>query len=223
MTFSQSWVQWCTVTSDPRVLMIPITARHKTSCALRFDFHTDYTSSATLPSPPDLNLSLSAWQHVLCKWHVRVQTHETIHLCLATQSQAALMGFNWRGQGQEQGPQCMMPVICHGKQTRLWCPCDPGVRGSHGSMGFSPLCGHIQAVMSVKGKDWEICARERVHSNQIPLAHHYCHYHHYLHQEQRGTWVFWCLPVENSVMWSFCGGYVNLLTVLSTNLKAQTV
>lgn len=201
--------------------MIPITAGRKTSCALRFDFHTDYTSSATLRSPPDLNLFLSAWQHVLRKWHVRVQTHETIHLCLATQSQAALMGSNWRGQGQERGPQCMMPVICHGKQTRLWCPCDPGVWGSHGSMGFSPLSTH-SSCHECERKRLEICAQEHVHSNQIPLTYHYCHYHHYLHQEQHGMWVF-CLPVENSVMWNICGGYVNWLTVLSTNLKAQTL
>ena len=86
-----------------------------------------------LSTPPRTNFSPSMWQHFLSKRHVRVQTHETISLCLATQSQAALMGFNRRGQGQEQGLQCMMPLIHHGKQTRLWCPCDPGVWGSHGS------------------------------------------------------------------------------------------
>lgn len=143
MTFSQSWAKWCTVghpwTPRPHD---PCHSQAQEPRALSFDFHTDHTS-ATPHSPLDFNLFLSLWLYVLRKRHVRVQTHDTIHLCLATQSQAALMGFNQRGQGQEQGLQCMMPLIYHGKQSRLWCPCDPGVWGSHGSVGFSPLWTHL--------------------------------------------------------------------------------
>lgn len=49
---------------------------------LSFNFQTDYTSSATLHSSLDLNLSLSVWWHVLHKWHVRIQAYETIYFVL---------------------------------------------------------------------------------------------------------------------------------------------
>lgn len=103
----------------------------------------------------------------------------------------------WSAMGNRRGYDALVTQEC-GDRMGQW--------------GFPP-CGHIQAVLIVQGgKMEEICAQESVHSNQIPLAYHYCHYHHYLHQEQHEMWVLW-LPVENSVMWNFCGGYAEAQTV----------
>lgn len=142
-------------------------------------------------------------QHVPYKWHVRFHTHLVLHSCLANQSQAALKGFYWGGQGQEQGLQCMMRVICHGKQMRFWCPCDPGVWGSHGSMGLSPFWTHSSCCHCVGGKSGgNLCTGKcEFQSNSIcllllPLSS-------LSSAEQHKMWVLW-LPVENSVIWCLC-------------------
>lgn len=113
-------------------------------------------------------------------------------------------GFYWGGRGQEQGLQCMMCVICHGKQMRFWCPCDPGVWGSHGSMGLSLFWTHSSCRDCVGGKSGgNLCTGMcEFQSNSIcllllPLSS-------LSSAEQHEMWVLW-LPVENSVMWSFCG------------------
>lgn len=72
-----------------------------------------------------------------------------------------------------------------------------------GQWGFPPS-GHIQAVVTVLGVKME----GSVNSNQIPFSYYYCHYHHYLQWDSMRCES--CeLPVENSVMSSFCG-YIGL-------------
>lgn len=87
------------------------------------------------------------WQCVLHKWHVRVHTHKAICAWLPN------LRLLWWVLTEEARGRSRVPVIYHGKQRKLWWPCDPGVWGSQGSVRFFSPCGHIWAVMSVKGND----------------------------------------------------------------------
>lgn len=54
----------------------------------------------------------------------------------ASQSQASLMVTSEEARGRSR--RGCSAIIYDGKQTRLWRPRDPGVWGSHGSVGVSP-------------------------------------------------------------------------------------
>lgn len=135
MTFSQR-------TGSPQT---PVSSgnshRHKTDCGLTTDLHTDYTSSAPLHSPLNLNSSLSACPFASNTWGFR---HMRLFIC------AWLPNLQARGRTRGHSAWCCeLPWETDKVQMPLW-PRSVGI--ARVTAGF-PYCRHIQALISVTGRD----------------------------------------------------------------------